>query len=99
MLERLTSAIAANRFGLGARPGELDTIGGNGRDWLRAQLQDAPPPLRGFPLRNPSDNLVEALDVRREIRDSRQATAAGDGADGAQAAAALMKVPQLLRPI
>ena len=34
MLERLTSAIAANRFGLGARPGELDTIGGNGRDWL-----------------------------------------------------------------
>jgi uncharacterized protein (DUF1800 family) len=38
MLERLTSAIAANRFGLGARPGELDTIGGNGRDWLGAQL-------------------------------------------------------------
>ena len=99
MLERLTSAIAANRFGLGARPGELDTIGGNGRDWLGAQLEDAPPQLRDSQLRTSSDILVEALDVRREIRASRQATASGDSAEGAQAAAALMKVPQLLRPI
>ena len=33
------AAIAANRFGLGARPGELAAIGGDGRDWLRAQLK------------------------------------------------------------
>jgi uncharacterized protein (DUF1800 family) len=39
----LTSAIAANRFGLGARPGELAAIGGSGPDWLRAQL-DGPAP-------------------------------------------------------
>jgi uncharacterized protein (DUF1800 family) len=39
MLERLTSAIAANPFGLGSRPGELGTLGTEGRDWLRAQLQ------------------------------------------------------------
>jgi uncharacterized protein (DUF1800 family) len=99
MLERLTSAIAANRFGLGARPGELDTIGGNGRDWLGTQLEDAPPQLSDSQLRPSSSILVEALDVRREIRASRQATASGDGAERAQAAAALMKVPQLLRPI
>jgi uncharacterized protein (DUF1800 family) len=99
MLERLTSAIAANRFGLGARPGELDTIGGNGRDWLGAQLKDAPPQLSASQLRTSSDILVEALDVRREIRASRQATAPGDGAEGAAAVAALTKVPQLLRPI
>ena len=99
MLERLTSAIAANRFGLGARPGELDTIGGNGRDWLGAQLKDAPPQLSDSQLRTSSDILVEALDVRREIRASRQATVSGDGAERTQAVAALMKVPQLLRPI
>src|SRR5580693_9330077 len=97
MLERLTSAIAANRFGLGSRPGELDAIGGNGRDWLRAQLKDAPPRLSDAQLRTSSDILVEALDLRREIRASRQAAASADTA-GTQAAV-LMKVPQLLRPI
>ena len=75
MLERLTSAIAANRFGLGSRPGELDAIGGNARDWLRAQLKDAPPRLSDAQLRTSSDILVEALDLRREIRASRQAAA------------------------
>ena len=32
------AAIAANRFGLGARPGELKTIAGDPRGWLKAQL-------------------------------------------------------------
>ena len=34
-----TAAIAANRFGLGAKPGELSTIGNDGRGWLEAQKQ------------------------------------------------------------
>src|ERR1700744_3857325 len=97
MLERLTSAIAANRFGLGSRPGELDAIGGNGREGLRAQLKDAPPKLSEAQLPNPSHILVEALDLRREIRASRQAPAPADTA--AAQVAVLMKVPQLLRPI
>jgi uncharacterized protein (DUF1800 family) len=99
MLERLTSAIAANRFGLGSRPGELDAISGNGRDWLRAQLKDAPPRLTDAQLRTSSDILVEALDLRREIRASRQATAAATADTVAAQTAVLMKVPQLLRPI
>ena len=98
MLERVTSAIAANRFGLGSRPGELDAIGGNGRDWLRAQLKDSPPRLSDAQLRTSSDILVEALDLRREIRASRQAAAASADTAAAQVAV-LMKVPQLLRPI
>ena len=99
MLERLTSAIAANRFGLGSRPGELDAIGGNGRDWLRAQLKDAPPRLTDAGLQTSSDILVETLDLRREIRASRQNDASVDAAGAQAAAAVLMKVPQLLRPI
>ena len=38
MLERLSPAIAANRFGLGAKPAELTQIGSQPRDWLHAQL-------------------------------------------------------------
>jgi uncharacterized protein (DUF1800 family) len=33
------AAIAANRFGLGARPGELKAIAGDPRGWLKAQLK------------------------------------------------------------
>jgi uncharacterized protein (DUF1800 family) len=99
MLERLTAAIAANRFGLGSQTGELDAIGGNGRDWLRAQLKGAPPRLDDPQLRASSDILVQALDLRRDIRAARQAAAKNEPGDGAQATAALMKVGQLLRPI
>ena len=34
--------IAANRFGLGARLGELSAINGDPRGWLRAQIRAAP---------------------------------------------------------
>ncbi|MES1153034.1 MAG: DUF1800 domain-containing protein [Dongia sp.] len=35
------AVIAANRFGLGARPGELAAIGGDPKGWLKAQLAPA----------------------------------------------------------
>lgn len=97
MLDGLTSAIAVNRFGLGARPGELGAVAGDGRDWLGAQLKDAPPRILDPQLRPSAEILVEALDLRREIRAARQQAAVGETA--APVAAALMKVPQLLRPI
>jgi uncharacterized protein (DUF1800 family) len=34
-----SATIAANRFGLGARPGELRAIGADGRGWLLAQIE------------------------------------------------------------
>ncbi|HEX8755782.1 MAG TPA: hypothetical protein VF745_05560 [Steroidobacteraceae bacterium] len=45
MIEGLTPAIAANRFGLGARPGEVAAIEGSGPDWLRAQLNGPTPEI------------------------------------------------------
>jgi uncharacterized protein (DUF1800 family) len=36
------AAIACNRFGLGARPGELDRASADPKGWLRAQLRAAP---------------------------------------------------------
>lgn len=46
------AAIAANRFGLGARPGELKTIAGDPRGWLAAQMTPEPAlpaPLAALP--------------------------------------------------
>jgi len=39
----LTNIIAANRFGLGARPGELSAIGSDAQGWLVAQVKGARP--------------------------------------------------------
>jgi uncharacterized protein (DUF1800 family) len=98
MLDGLASAIAVNRFGLGARPGELAAVGGDARDWARAQLKDAPPRIDDSQLRASSDILADALDLRREIRASREQAPLGDTAGQAQMARA-MKIPRLLRPI
>jgi len=48
----LTPIIAANRFGLGARPGELAAIGGDPQSWLIKQItgtRPAPAELNGLP--------------------------------------------------
>ncbi|MEI9989839.1 MAG: DUF1800 family protein [Rhizomicrobium sp.] len=48
----IESVIAANRFGLGARPGEVAAVSGDPRGWLLAQLtpeRDLPGPLASLP--------------------------------------------------
>ncbi|MCK5325863.1 MAG: DUF1800 domain-containing protein [Woeseiaceae bacterium] len=67
------TVIAANRFGLGARPGDLESIDRDPRSWLLDQLQG--------PSRQPSDFrklpqtpelILEAQDIRRMQRETRQ---------------------------
>jgi uncharacterized protein (DUF1800 family) len=68
----IESVIAANRFGLGARPGELSRIDKNPRTWLLDQLQGpsrAPSELKSLP--RSSKIYVEvqaALQDRREMK-------------------------------
>ena len=92
MREPFTSAIAANRFGLGARPGELAAIGGNGPDWLRAQLHGAPAALPGAELRSSREILARALELRREVDAARKQQVAA-------AEAAQQRLPQYLQPL
>jgi uncharacterized protein (DUF1800 family) len=98
MPQTIAAVIAANRFGLGARPGELALIGGDAREWLRAQLRASPAVLAAADLRSSSQILAQALELRRDIQAQRKAVAAGsaasDGEDPAQ-----KRLPQLLRPI
>jgi uncharacterized protein (DUF1800 family) len=98
MPETIAAVIAANRFGLGARPGELALVGGDAREWLRAQLPAPPPVLTAADLRPSAQILAQALDLRREIQAQRKTVAAGSAANAAEDPAQ-KRVPQFLRPI
>jgi len=93
MHEPALAAIAANRFGLGARPDELARLGKDPRGAVRAQLAGAAPLLQGAALKSSADILSQALDLRRERR-----AALADAAQQADAAT-VMKVAQLYKPI
>ena len=98
MRDAFTSAIAANRFGLGARPGELAAIGDNGPDWLRAQLLAPPPTLPAEALRPSERILAEALALRRQIEAARKQSAGTTAAAQAQETQQ-RRLPELLKPI
>jgi len=74
LLLRIESVIAANRFGLGARPGELSRIDGNPRGWLLDQLQGPsrlPKDIRSLP--DTASVLLEVQEVRQMQREANQA--------------------------
>ena len=83
MQDRFAPAIAANRFGLGARPGELASIGGDPRGWLIAQLKGGAPQMAETGLRTSQDILAETIELRREQREMRKAKIAAPSADDA----------------
>ncbi|MBV9726344.1 MAG: DUF1800 family protein, partial [Gammaproteobacteria bacterium] len=97
MSEDITAAIAANRFGLGARPGELALIGADARGWLRTQLRAPPPSLADAELLSSAQILAQALELRREIQAERRQQAAQGGAAADEPAQ--QRLPQFLRPI
>ena len=67
---RQDAAIAANRFGLGARPGDAAAIGSDPQGWLAAQLDSARP----APATGPPESARVLAEVR-ELRVVRQAAA------------------------
>ena len=93
----LAAAIAANRFGLGARPGELAAVEKDPEAWLRRQLQGAPPVLADAALRPSADTLQKAQQQRKELAEARREKKQGD--EEAARVAAALKLPALFRPI
>jgi len=63
MLDLRSAAIAANRFGFGAKPGELNTIAADPRGWLKQQLVPEPRTESATPS---STKLAEFLQARKE---------------------------------
>jgi uncharacterized protein (DUF1800 family) len=97
----VTAAIAANRFGLGARPGDFAAIGAEARDWLRTQLRGGPPTLQSAELRSSQQILAQALELRRDLQKARKAdTERGSRPAAAGAAPEVQqRLLQFLRPI
>src|SRR6185503_9106812 len=80
------AAIAANRFGLGARPGDAGRMGRDPRGWLAAQLEGA---RAGSPPSSPPASAHVLAEVR-DLRIARQIAA--------QARADLTQQPQPTAP-
>jgi uncharacterized protein (DUF1800 family) len=94
-----TPEIAVNRFGLGAAPGELARVGGDGREALRAQLTAAAPVLGAQTLEASPAIVVAAAALRAQIRAERERGASDAAVPAATATAAVLKLPRLYRPI
>jgi uncharacterized protein (DUF1800 family) len=90
MKKDTAAAIAANRFGLGARPGELSSSIIDPDAWLLQQLKGTPPVLSGEGLRPSAETLARAIELRKQRKDDKD--------EQAQVAAAL-KLPAIYRPL
>jgi len=94
----LAAAIAANRFGLGARPGDLEIVARDAANWLRDQLKSPPPVLQGPGLKPSAETLARVIDMRQQVMEERRRQKQDKDEDGAQVAAAL-KLPPIYRPV
>jgi uncharacterized protein (DUF1800 family) len=94
----VAAAIAVNRFGLGARPGELSRAAGDPQGWLLKQLKGSPPVLTGEGLESSADFLKKALELRRDLLEARREKKVGD-ANSDKAVAAALKLPAISRPV
>jgi uncharacterized protein (DUF1800 family) len=92
------AAIAANRFGLGARPGELASLRADPEDWLLKQLKGAPPVLTGEGLRPSAETLSRAIELRKEVAAERRDQKRDANDDETKVKAAL-KLPAIYRPL
>ena len=71
----LEGVIAANRFGLGGRPGEVARASSDPRGWPTAQIThaDMPKSLDGQPLMSGGEAVLELTRYRQERRQMRAA--------------------------
>jgi uncharacterized protein (DUF1800 family) len=68
------TAIAANRFGLGARPGELRAIGADPRGWLTEQIRRPPPLADELERLASSEKVLQEFFGQREERKAERKT-------------------------
>ncbi len=73
---RLQGAIAVTRFGMGARPGEIDGVAADPKGWLRAQVRPERVPRPEGRLLSATEGLAALGDFRRQAQESRRAATA-----------------------
>src|SRR5580658_8926047 len=101
MRDSTAAAIATNRFGLGARPGELEACAGDPRAWLEAQLKGPPPVIQDPGLQSTAAMVTQIDRVRAQNRLLR-AGSAGEQPNAAGATRAVIdavvKLGEIYRP-
>jgi uncharacterized protein (DUF1800 family) len=68
----LEAAIAVTRFGLGARPGDIEAVRSDPRGWLQAQIrpEGADQPKGAAPLPSAAESLQQVGDARHMVQDA-----------------------------
>ncbi len=69
---RLRAAVAVTRFGLGARPGEIEAVAADPQGWLQGQVRRSGTPQPGGEFPDTEARLVEFNVYLRDIREVRQ---------------------------
>ena len=88
MRDSEAATIATNRFGLGARPGEIAACAGDPRGWLAAQLKGTPPLIRDPGLEGTATMVATIDKVRAQNREAKAAAAVN----------AVVKLGEIYRP-
>jgi uncharacterized protein (DUF1800 family) len=97
MVGKFSAAVAANRFGLGARPGEIGSMADDPRGALRAQLLGGAPLIHNASLPDTATVLARAAELRAERRQDRRAAARADNASADPASTAV--VPEAVQKL
>jgi uncharacterized protein (DUF1800 family) len=80
---REDAAIALTRFGMGARPGEIDAVASDPRGWLAGQIRPGGAPRPQGELPSSAERVEAFVGYQREARSVRQARrATSEPADG-----------------
>ena len=95
MTESIAAAIAANRFGLGARPGELEAASRNPKDWLLRQIRQPAAFALTAPGLSTTRSAAEALAAYLEDIKQKRDGKAGKLGPEAQEEAILKPLKQL----
>ncbi|HOZ27340.1 MAG TPA: DUF1800 family protein [Hyphomonadaceae bacterium] len=91
-MARLQGAIAATRFGMGARPGEIADAASDPRGWLKAQIAPNAAMM-------PAGDLLSAKEVLEARQEAYGMTPAAKGQDGVSAEARQGSQKQVQREI
>jgi uncharacterized protein (DUF1800 family) len=97
MSTAIEAAIAVNRFGLGARPGELSGLD-SPKDWLRRQLRADGAAPTGAALKSSQEILAGVAELASE-RGEPQAGAADESAQQQRQQQLATRLPRYYRPI
>src|SRR5580692_6873825 len=96
MPDSTAAVIATNRFGLGARPGEIAACADDPRGWLEVQLKGPPLVIRDPELQNTATMVATIDKVRAQNRSLRAADSTANA--NQTLVAAVVKLGEIYRP-